>query len=74
VKAPPPDAKPYGWVIEYPITPIERHVFFIPNNGDQDKAYAMQRAVAMHGELMPVERSREGGVPTVDSLVPATSL
>jgi hypothetical protein len=55
MKAPPPDAKPYGWVIEYAITPLERHVFFIPNNGDQDKAYAMQRAVAMHGELKEVK-------------------
>jgi hypothetical protein len=55
MKAPPPDAKPYGWVIEYPLTPLERQVFFIPNNGAADKAYAMQRAVAMHGELKEVK-------------------
>jgi hypothetical protein len=56
MKAPPPDAKPYGWVIEFSLTKLERHVFFIPNNGDQDKAYAMQRAVAMHGELIEVNK------------------
>ena len=55
MKAPPPGAKPYGWVVEFPVNPKERHVFFIANNGDQDKAYAMQRAVAMHGELKEVK-------------------
>ena len=38
MKAPPPGAKPYGWVVEFPVNPKERHVFFIANNGDQDKA------------------------------------
>jgi hypothetical protein len=55
MKAPPPDAKPYGWVIEYSLTKLERHVFFVANNGEKDKAYVVQRARDMHGEWKEVK-------------------
>jgi hypothetical protein len=54
VKAPPVDAKPYGWFIEYPMDakPADRLVTFLANNGDRDRGYADDYASRLHGVVV----------------------
>ena len=56
MKAPLPNAKPYGWVIEFPADkkPEDRLVTFIGHREDHDKAYATNYAAKLHGLLRVV--------------------
>jgi hypothetical protein len=52
---------PYGWAIEYPVSGgsgREIRIAFVPNDAHHDLAGAMQRAVDLHGELVPVYTER----------------
>lgn len=53
MRAPQPDAKPYGWVIEFPVL-RDKQVAFIPNDGEHDRAYVEQRAADLHGQWRAV--------------------
>jgi hypothetical protein len=60
VKAPPPDATPYAWAVEYPLTdpPEQRIVSFIAHVGDHDRAYAERYASRLHGQVLPLFTER----------------
>lgn len=47
---------PYGWVIEYTPrgSPPKSGTIFIRNDGSRDRAYVMQRAVDLRGEVLAV--------------------
>lgn len=59
MKAPAPNAKPYGWVVEYPAGK-EKHTTFIPNNGESrnDKAFVIEYAARLYGVWAPVEKGK----------------
>lgn len=59
MRAPPDDAQPYAWAIEYPIVGgRETRVSVICNDGQHDLAYVMQRAADLHGVVLVLIRDR----------------
>lgn len=57
--APRPDAEPYAWAIEYPAQGGKvTLVSIIVHDDTNDQARAMQRAVDLHGVLVPLIADR----------------
>jgi hypothetical protein len=57
--APAVERVPYAWAIEYQVSgERDRHVAFIRHDERHDRAYAMQRAADLHGELVPLFTDR----------------
>lgn len=58
-KAPAPDAVPYAWAIEYPtMGGTQTLVSIVVHDEVNDQARAMQRAVDLHGVLVPLIADR----------------
>lgn len=55
----PPARQPYGWAIEYRISGApDTRVAFLRHDDRIDYEEAMRRAVALHGELVPLIANR----------------